>query len=156
MLADPALLYQVRRALGLHFHKSLADFLGVSERTVQRHVKHGGVSSTAHYPKLIRALAPRDPVLAREFAEHLLLDYALIVGTRAPGSASAPLPAPSREHALLFLSEVADALELTPKAARAALATLFQKARSLKVDLTGLATLVEAELRPAKSAPRAP
>ena len=57
-----------RRETGTWTEPSLAEFLGCSRRTVQRHLSEGGLSQERHYALLIKAVHPKNPELARQLA----------------------------------------------------------------------------------------
>jgi hypothetical protein len=138
-------IFDARDALGVHTNTALAKFLGVSRRTITRYPERGGLPSMAHNHKLIRALHPKNPQLARELAEVSLTTLsALGLEPSGPGAgAAAPkLPAATREHATMIVCAAADALSMVPRDVRPVLATVFSEARRLNVDLEGLAKLL--------------
>ncbi|MHB8417684.1 MAG: helix-turn-helix domain-containing protein [Myxococcales bacterium] len=143
------LVRQARRELHVWTHPQFARFLGCSTRTVQRHVRFGGVSQESHYHQIIRAVHPTNPALAAQLAaaRHVTLEA---LGVRPP----APPPDPTRrEHADSVVCAAADVLQLPPSAVRPAVAAAFARASELEVTFAGLAKLLAGA--PPKPKPRA-
>jgi len=135
-------IYEARRTLGLWQNVDLARFLGVSTRTVRRHAGSAGIPLGNHHAKLARALYPVNPELAAKFARACRLDLVELGIAPKPSQPPPARPAATREHALLALCNAADALNLTPRAARPLLANILAHAHALGVELGGLAKLV--------------
>jgi hypothetical protein len=136
-----ALVMEARRTLGLWTQPAFARFLGVSTRTVQRHPGSAGVPMGAHHEKIVRALHPVNPQLAKQLAIASRLD--LVVMGLEPATVTKPvLPSATREHATLVVCAAADALNMVPRDVRPVLANIFSNARALGVDMDSLAKLL--------------
>ncbi len=129
----PQIVNDARRKVAFT-HREFAELTGVSLRTVQRHAHAGGISGPFQTQKLLAALHPIDPALARELAEAAGLDLAAL------GLGIPPAPVEARpEHADSVLLAAADAMHLAPEAVRPALAAIFARARELNVNPASLA-----------------
>ncbi len=150
---------EVRRELGLHINRELAEFLGISLRTVQRYIYDGGVSSPRDCEKLIAAVYPKNETLASRLAATIGTDLVKL-GLKPPTPPPAPvaqaprqsllapepprLPPATDAHADAVVCAVADLLEQPPAAVRHIVAAAFGRALELGVDQEGLARLLAA------------
>jgi hypothetical protein len=145
-IAETNVIYQARMALGLWQQVDFARFLGVSARTVARHASSAGIPLGNGHEKLVRALHPNHPELAAKLAASCRLDLGAL-GLRPTAPEKNPQPAAAvpatHAHATLVVCAAADALNMVPRDVRPVLATIFGHARSLGVDLEGLAKLLE-------------
>jgi len=141
------LIRQARKELDLWLDTQLADFLGTTTRTIRRHPEAMGMVTVDGHARIIRALHPKNPVLAEQIAKSIGTSCAAM-GLHAPPGVTAQPPAATgkppatQDHATLVVCAAADALNLVPRAVRPALATIFAQARSMGVDLDSLAKLL--------------
>jgi hypothetical protein len=137
MLAASSLLTQ----------KKLAQLIGSSLRTVERHSAQGGVSHETHVHTLAIAVYPTNPQLAAKLAGLVRTDLVQLGPERPKVSPPEqpqppPSPTPKREHVDSVLCAAADALQTTPASAKPVVAAIFGRALELGVDLSGLARLL--------------
>jgi hypothetical protein len=133
------LVHEARKELGLYLDGDLANFLGVSRRTVQRHANTAGIPIGDGHTQLVRALYPQNPDLALKIARPLKIDLSDLI---AAAQATPPARSAGGEHAALILLAACDALDKPPREVRPVLAAIFRKARELGVDLDQLAKLL--------------
>ncbi len=149
------IVHDCRRVLHLN-NRELAEFLGVSVRTIQRHMSMGGVAYDSECEKLIHAVHPRNPALAAEFAEHIgkTLPSLGLAAPHDPRRAPAQ-PVLSRLYADAVVCAAADALGQPPAAVRKAVAAAFRRALDLGASLEELTWLLasEGELPPRTGEP---
>jgi hypothetical protein len=152
------LIHRARSQLNVHTNASLARFLGISRRTVQRHTSIGGIPDSIRQDILLKALHPKDPTLAKTLARVWQRDLAalgIVQTPAAPIAGPAPAPGPSRpapslEHAEAVILAASDALGMLPRDVRPALAKIFKRVRSLGVDLDRLTALLAESAAQAK------
>jgi hypothetical protein len=132
-----ALIREARAFLDLHVDGALASFLGVSRRTVQRHVKTGGIPSGHGHTMLIRALHPRNPDLALALARSLNIELSEVI---VPGT-----PKLTSGQVALMVLAACDALNMPPRIVRPALAKIFRHANTLGISLEQPAQLLAEE-----------
>ena len=131
--------------------QQLADLIGVSKRTVQRHTAFGGLPTLEDGHKLIVALHPKNPALAARLATALGTTLPAL-GIRSPAAPPPPPPPAKEGDADSVVCAAADALEIVPRDARPVVAAIFARALALEVDLMSLAKLLAAP-RPAPDKP---
>jgi hypothetical protein len=140
---------QACRVLSLN-NRELAEYVGISVRTVQRHISSGGIWHPMHHQILIRGLYAKDRPLAAEYAAALGTSL-VALGLESPLRAPAPSVAPSEiaparpEQGDAVVYAAADALGMAPKAARPAVVAAFARAAELGIELAALGKLFSAE-----------
>jgi hypothetical protein len=143
------LIHEACRLLGLN-QRGLAKLVGCSVRTIQRNSSQGGLAYRSDHEKLITAVHPRSPDLAARLARSMGVDLGTL-GLPTPQELR-PIAA-RREHADAIVAAAADALDVSPKTVRPAIAAAFALARELNVALDTLAPLL-ASPKPAPPAKR--
>jgi hypothetical protein len=160
------LIFEARRLVA-HSNREFALLTGASLRTVERYSHNGGISDISQTHKLIAAVHPKNPDLANQLAAAAgttleALGVVKPAPTIAPAQAAsppppavvvAPPPSPSipearPEHADLVLFAAANALDMSPRALRPAVAAAFAKAKELGVSVGSLADLLAREAGP--------
>ncbi len=141
------LIQKGRSVLGVN-QVGLAELLGVSVRTVQRHERDGGLSWHGDHQTFLQALHPRDPALAAEIAAALgrpLADYGIQAPVEAPVATPVGPPPPSRAtraHADSVVCAAADAFGIVPRDARPIVAAILTRVQELNVELASLVPLI--------------
>jgi hypothetical protein len=145
-----ALVLEARNALFLD-NKAFAQFVGVSLRTIERHGHAHGLGDPVNRDKLVTALYPVNPGLAREFAVAAGTSVeALGLGTPpvpppppAPTVIAPPPPPPipeaRPEHADSVLVAAANVNNVSPETVRPIVAAAFARASELGLAVAGLA-----------------
>ncbi len=121
----------------------LGKLLGVSRRTISRWVSSFPGVTEPQVHTLVRAVHPRNPVLAAELAAHVgqtLVGLGVVPppAPAAPAPAPPPPPRPLPPIPLLVESVVcaaADALETKPAAVRDALTAAFVRAQKMGLSV---------------------
>jgi hypothetical protein len=141
----PELISAVIKAqLALHLNqRELGDLMQSSERTVQRWYAGRGVPYPNQITRLVLAVHPRDPDIARRLAAGIgqTLESLGVVAPPPPPApppplAAAPPPGPSPLTPVLVESVVAaaaEALDVSPRVARPAVLAAFERARAAGV-----------------------
>lgn len=172
-----SLILKATRELGLSTHKEIAEFLGVSLRTVQRNSHQGGVSYPEHYSAIVQALHPRNSALAQRIADALhktLPELGVELPPPPPPPAPVvvappprpppvivlpppPPPAPpppsskvTRAHADAVICAAAEALGVAPRDARPLVEAIFTRVRDFDINLSLIVPLLAA--RPVEQA----
>ena len=135
--------------------KKLGDLVGSSQRTVQRWYAGHGTPYPHHITKLVAAVHPQDPDLARRLARAMgqTLESLGVVAPPAPPPVAAP-PEPSPFTPLLVesvVSAAAEALDLSPRVARPAVLAAVERAKAAGLTVDDL-LLVLRTAAPAKRA----
>jgi DNA-binding XRE family transcriptional regulator len=141
------LLLDARSALSLN-QRSLAEFLGISSRTVQRWDAGRSQPVDAEWHKLARAVHPIDPELAARLAKagRSSLDE-LGLGRAAPP------PIDVRHLADGVVCAAAESMDLTPRAVRPAVFAAFRRARQMRLTVEDMESAL-APPEPPRKKPR--
>jgi hypothetical protein len=137
--------------------KKLGELTGSSQRTVQRWYAGRSSPYPHHITKLVFAVHPRDPDLARRLAATMgqTLESLGVVAPPAPAPAPvAPPPEPSPFLPLLVesvVSAAAEALDVSPRVARPAVLAAVERAKAAGLTVDDLLAV----LRPAAPGKRA-
>jgi hypothetical protein len=142
--------------------RELAEFMGVSPRTIIRYYKHGGTFVGSGYEKAARAVHPHDRGLAMELAAHAgktLVDLGLEVPPAPagplvplPGPASPPRPSPRPSHLTdSIVCVAAEAMQTTPQATRPAVLAAFERAVALGMTAEDVLAAMTPTPKPVKS-----
>ena len=83
------LIYEARRATRLHLQHQLADFLGVSVRTIKRYSHRGGFPLGTSFAGLVQRVHPVNPTLAVQLA-HATATPLAPLGIEDPTAPAAP------------------------------------------------------------------
>jgi hypothetical protein len=121
----------------------LGKLLGVSRRTISRWVGSFPGVTEPQVHTLVRAVHPRNPVLAAELAAHVgqtLVGLGVVAPPAPPAPAPPPPPPPRPLPPIPLLVEsvvcaAADALETKPAAVRDALTAAFVRAQKMGLSV---------------------
>jgi hypothetical protein len=100
-----------------------------------RHEWAAGVIYPSDLQRLIDAVAPKNPALATKMAKHARLPPPALPGGTDQGRSTARL---TDETVLRGIHAAADAFDVAPKKAHAALKAFFAEAHALGIDLEEL------------------
>jgi len=135
--------------------KQLGDLMGSSQRTVQRWYAGRGWPSPYQLTKLVVAVHPRDPALARRLAAatgHTLESMGVVVPAAPPPVAAPPEPSPFTPLLVeSVVSAAAEALDVSPRVARPAVLAAVERAKAAGLTVDDL-LLVLRTAAPAKRA----
>ena len=149
------LVHRIFRATAMTYQE-IGRHAGVSGRTVQRWVAGQSHPIGTNFHRLAAVVHPRDPVLAADIAAFCGTTLEAL-GVVRPEPTAAPALAPARPtaaHAETVVYAAAEAMDVSPRAIRPALAAAFARAAELGFTASDFA-LVLAE-KPAKPAPKPP
>ena len=135
------ILWKARSVAGVYSDGELANLLGCSRRTVQRHASNGGMRNHEDFITLVRATHPRDPVAAGQLADALGTSLAAL-GLEDPAARASAADSTRREHADSVVSAAADVLQMPPAAVWPAIAAAFARASEMGASLGGLAAFL--------------
>lgn len=123
------LVVRILRATGMTY-ADIGRHAGVSGRTVQRWVARQSHPMGTDFHKLAAVVHPRDPVLAADIA-HSMGTNLVALGLERPKSAVVPAAkpaAPTAAHLESLVYAAAEAMDVSPRAVRPALAAAFARA----------------------------
>ena len=154
-----ALMHGIQRALRLN-QRELAEFMGVSSRTIIRYYQHSGSFTVGQYEKAARAVYPYDVQLARTLAAHAsktLVDLGLerppVIPSPSTALPTGPTKAtPSPAHlADSIVCVAAEAMQAAPQATRPAVLAAFERAVALGMTAEDVLAAMTPPPKPAKS-----
>ena len=147
---DGAILFDISKVLHKN-HREMAEFLGISRRTMQRVISGQSSLSGGHFVAIARAVHPTNPVLAARCAQRAgttLEALGLVAARSTPmaGNGAPEQPKPAPPHPRLADSVVyvaADILDLAPRAVRPAMLAAFRRAGELGLSVEMLTRALE-------------
>ena len=135
---DGALLHDADKVLHKN-NREMAEFLGISRRTMQRVISGHSSLGGSNFVAIARAVHPTNPQLAARCAQRAgtTLEALGLVAARPPaGVVVAPKPAPPHPRlADSVVTVAADILNLAPRAARPAMLAAFKRAEELGLSV---------------------
>jgi len=144
------LTLDARRVLSLN-QRTLAEFLGLSSRTVQRWDARQSLPTHSDLHKLAHAVHPLDPELAARLAKAGSSSLEEVGIARPPESS----PPAARAYDLAHLADgvvcaAADSMSLTPNAIRPALVAAFRRARQMHLTVEDMENALSPKEQPAE------
>ncbi len=149
---DGMLLFDIDKVLHKN-QREMAEFLGISKRTMQRVAVGESNLGRAEFIEIAGAVFPKDPELAGRVAQRAgttLEALGLVaaaplagVGTRAAEQVKAAPPHPRLADSVVYVA--ADILNLTPRAARPAILAAFKRAGELGLSVAMITEALEDE-----------
>jgi len=131
------MLHEARIALHLSMN-GLAEALGASRRTGQRWSAGRSTPSDPQLHRLVALVHPRDPDLAASLAAASGTTLQAL-GLVLPAPAGPPAPAPVPDRIVdAVVCAAAEAMDMTPRAVRPAVAAAFAAARELGLTVEGV------------------
>lgn len=148
------LLWDARQALSLN-QQTLAEFLGISSRTVQRWDARESAPTNSDLHKLARAVHPINPELAARLAKEGSSSLEEL-GIVRPPDPPPPAPAPQPAYELAHLADgvvcaAAESMGLTPLAIRPALLAAFRRAREMHLTVEQMEEALAPKAPPARA-----
>jgi hypothetical protein len=147
---DGELLFEINKVLHLN-HRELADFLGISRRTMQRVYSGGSVLGGGNLKQLAVAIHPTNPELAARVAQRASTTLqALGLVAASPPTMAAPgavqpvkvaTPHPRLADSVVYVA--ADILDLAPRAVRPAMLAAFRRAHELGLTVEMITAALE-------------
>ncbi len=128
-------------------NKELGKLCGVSVRTVQRWYTNASAPMGWHFHAVARAVYPHDPELARQLAAHGATTPEALGLAPTKAANAGPPPAVLKLHADAIVYAAAEALDVSPRAMRPAVAAAFARALEVGADINAVTRHLSAETK---------